>query len=411
METAMKMNFDLAPQRRGTDSVKWDAAVAEFGMAPGHDILPMWVADMDFFCAPELLEAVQSAFSSGALGYRTLPGRFHAAIVDWMQKRHGLTVGTDCVLPIPGVIPGISAAIASFTQPGDGIIIQPPVYPPFAGVTRDMGRVVLENTLIERETDGVLSYDIDFDGLRALAARPDARLMVLCSPHNPLGQIWSREELTEICRICAENDVYLVSDEIHSDIILGGASFTPILSVAEDCGIKSRICQLGSPSKSFNTAGTHAAYMLVPDADERKAIRQFFSSMHMPTESFISAEVVTAAYGPAGYYPDELSAYLTENMDYFIGRLLREIPGVRVTRPGATYLLWADFRGCGFAAEEIMRLLCDKARVAPDPGEWFAEDRKGCLRINVAMPRAMLEEAADRIIRTVRAAIEKEVAQ
>jgi len=369
----------------------------------------MWVAGMDFACAPALLEAVSTAFASGALGYRTLPDRFHAAIAGWMQKRHSLTVDPARILPIPGVIPGISAAIGAFTQPGDGVIIQPPVYPPFAGVTRGMGRTVLENPLIEREQGGVLTYDIDFAGLRALAARPDARLMVLCSPHNPLGRVWSREELTELCRICAENDVYLVSDEIHSDIILGDARFTPILSVAADCGITSRICQLGSPSKSFNTAGTHAAYTIVPDVDERRAIRRFFDAMHMPTESFISTEVVTAAYGPAGYYPDELSAYLTGNMDDFVARLLREIPGVRVTRPQATYLLWADFRACGFDARQIMRLLCDEARVAPDPGEWFAEDRVGCLRINVAMPRAMLEEAADRIIRTVRAAMERGV--
>ena len=407
----MKMNFDLAPNRHHTDSVKWDATAEEFGMTPGDDILPMWVADMDFFCAPELLDAVQTAFAPGALGYRTLPNRFREAVVGWMDKRHGLTVPDEAILPIPGVIPGISSAIACFTQPGDGVIVQPPIYPPFTGVTREMGRVVLENTLIEREEDGILHYDIDFDGLRALAARPDARLMILCSPHNPLGRVWTREELCEICRICAENNVYLVSDEIHSDIILGDASFTPILSVAQTCGITSRICQLGSPSKSFNTAGTHAAYTIIPDAAERDAIRRFFSSMHFPTESFISTEVVTAAYGPAAYYPDELSAYLTENTAYFVGRLLAEIPGIRLTRPQATYLLWADFRGCAFDAASVMRLLCDEARVAPDPGEWFSPDRVGCLRINLAMPRAMLVEAADRIIRTIRAAMEKETAK
>ena len=407
----MKMNFDIAPERRGTDSVKWDATAAEFGMTPGDDILPMWVADMDFFCAPELLEAVHTAFAPGALGYRTLPFRFREAVVGWMAKRHGLTGDAEAILSIPGVIPGISAAIACFTQPGDGVIVQPPIYPPFTGVTREMGRTVLENTLIEHENDGILTYDIDFDGLRALAARPDARLMILCSPHNPLGRVWTREELSEICRICAEHDVYLVSDEIHSDIILGGAAFTPILSVAEDCGITSRICQLGSPSKSFNTAGTHAAYTIIPDAAERDAVRRFFGAMHIPTESFISAEVITAAYGPAAYYPDELSAYLTENAAYFTDRLLREIPGIRLTRPQATYLLWADFRGCAFDAASVMRLLCDEARVAPDPGEWFAPDRVGCLRINLAMPRQILAEAADRIIRTVCAAIEKETAK
>ncbi len=400
----MKMNFDLAPNRRGTDSAKWDGVAAEFGMTPGEDILPLWVADMDFYCAPEILDAVQSAVSSGTLGYRMLSPKFHDAVADWMQKRHGVTVCPDSVLPVPTVVAGITAAVSVFTEPGDGVIVQPPIYPPFVGVARDLGRTVLENRLIEHDHGGDLSYEIDFDGLRALAARPDAKMMILCSPHNPIGRIFTREELEQIRAICAENGVYLVSDEIHSDLILDGNRFLPTLAAAGACpGECSRICQISSPSKTFNTAGAHAAFMIVPSADEREQLRAYWKKLHFPSVSFVAAEVVSAAYGPASYYADELCAYLSENMRYMIDTLRAAFPGIRLTHPKATYLLWVDVRSCGIPADEVMPLLCNTARVAPDPGDWFGENYRGYIRLNVAMPRAWLKEAAERIIRCISA--------
>ncbi len=395
----MRMNFDVAPNRWDTDCVKWDGTASTFGMKPGRDILPMWVADMDFSCAPEILEAVASAFRPGALGYRNLSPKFTEAIVGWMEKRHGLTVRPEWILPLPGVVSGISAVLAEFTEAGDEVILQTPVYTPFYDVPRNMGRVIVENPLIEREENGVIRYEMDFDQLREVAARPQAKVMVLCSPHNPIGRLHTEEEIRRVAEICAENGVYLISDEIHSDIMLNGAKFVPALKATEN---RTRICQLGSPSKSFNTAGTHSAYMIVPDEGERAKIRAFWNALHIPTESFMSAEVVAAAYGPAGYYADDLCEYITGNMNFMTEYLLREIPGVRVAKPDATYLLWADFSHCGVKAEEVMRVMCDKARVAPDPGEWFGEGYKGYLRINVAMPRHMLEEAAKRMAEAMR---------
>ncbi len=398
----MNMNFDLAPNRRGTDCAKWDGVAAEFGMTPGEDILPLWVADMDFSCAPEILDAVRAAVSPGVLGYRILSPKFHDAVADWMQKRHGMAVCPDCVLPLPSVVAGITAAISAFTEPGAGVIVQPPIYPPFVGVTRDLGRVVLENTLIEQDDGGDLTYAIDFDGLRALAARPDAKMMILCSPHNPIGRVYTKEELAQIVQICAEHGVYLVSDEIHSDLMLDGAKFTPTLAAAGGCsGDRARICQISSPSKTFNTAGAHAAFMIVPNAEERETLRAFWRRLHVPAVSFVAAEVVSAAYGPAAYYADELCAYLSDNMRYVINRLRKAFPGIRLTHPDATYLLWVDLRSCGIPAEEVMPLLCGAARVAPDPGEWFGEAYRGYIRVNVAMPRHLLAEAADRIIEAV----------
>ena len=395
----MHMNFDCAPDRRNTDSVKWDCTAAEFHLTPGDDLLPMWVADMDFACAPEILESIGRATSAGVLGYRTLSSRFHKAVIHWMQSRHGLSVAADEILPIPGVVSGITAALSVFTKPGDGIIVQPPIYPPFVGVPQSMGRVIRENRLIERCHDGVLSYDIDFDDLRRLAAEPSTKMMILCSPHNPTGRIYSPDELWEICRICAENDVYLISDEIHSDIMLGGSKFTPILSVAP---CTDRILQLGSPSKSFNTAGTHSAYMIVKNPEERAKLADFWNSMHIPTASFVSVEVVEAAYGPAAYYVDELCRYLDGNMTFIREYLQENMPGIRLVSPDSTYLLWADFRDCGIPADQIFRRLCEVARVVPDPGEWFGKDYLGYMRINIATPRACLEEAAKRIVRAMR---------
>lgn len=391
----MHMNFDHAPIRRNTDSVKWDCTASEFHLTPGDDLLPMWVADMDFFCAPEILDAIKRSTASGVLGYRTLSSRFHQAVVHWMQSRHGLSVSADEILPSPGVVAGISAAISVFTEPGDGVIVQPPIYPPFVGVPQSMGRVIRENKLIERYSNGVLSYDIDFDDLRRLAAEPGTRMMILCSPHNPTGRIYSPDELREICTICAENGVYLISDEIHSDIMLGVSKFTPILSVAP---CTDRILQLGSPSKSFNTAGTHSAYMIVKNPEERAKLADFWGSMHIPTSSFVSADVVEAAYGPAAYYVDELCSYLDGNMAFIRDYLQTNLPQIRLAQPDSTYLLWADFRGCGIPADQIFRRICDAARVVLDPGEWFGKDYLGYMRINIAAPRTVLQEAAQRIV-------------
>lgn len=395
----MRMDFDTAPMRRGTDSVKWDATADVFHMEPGDDILPLWVADMDFACAPEILEAIRGAYAPGALGYRTLSPKFAESVVYWMHTRHHLTVDPAWILPLPGVVAGISAAIAAFSEAGDEVIIQTPVYTPFYDVPRKMGRTLLENPLIEREEDGYLTYGIDLDQLRTLAARPRARVMVLCSPHNPIGRVHTREELAAIARICAENDVYLVSDEIHSDIMLDGAEFVPVLAAAP-AGTK-RICQLGSPSKSFNTAGTHAAYMIVPDEEERRKVSAVWDALHFPTESFTAAEVVAAAYGPAAYYADELCAYISENMRTLTEYLRRSLPGVRIAREQATYLLWVDLTHCGVPADRVMRVLLDRARVAPDPGEWFGDGCVGYVRLNVAMPRATILAAAERIVRAM----------
>ncbi len=392
----MPFDFDRAPQRIGTDSIKWDAAAA-YGVAPGDDLIPMWIADMDFYAAPEVLAAINGATDPGLVGYRRMGERFFTGVAGWMQTRHDVAVETDAILPIPGVIPGISAAIAAFTAPGDGVIIQPPVYPPFFGTPRGMGRVVLENRLIEREEGGILSYAVDFDGLRALAARPEARLMILCSPHNPLGRVWTADELREICRICAENGVFLVCDEIHADITFGATPFTPILRAAAEVGMTRGYIALGSPSKSFNVAGTHTAYMIAPDAGDRAGLRNFFSSMHLPESSYVSADVIAAAYGKAAYYPDELAVYIRGNMAA-VSEVLRAIPGIRLSAPGATYLLWADLRNCGVAPEAVVHTIAEKGRVLVNAGEEFAPDRVGCVRINVGAPRAMVVEGARRMV-------------
>ena len=389
------MNFDVMPPRQGTRCDKWDGMSHTFGEAAAGDVIPLWVADMDFACAPEILSAVRSAYDCGALGYRYLGDGFYAAIAGWMKKRHGLDVPTEWILPLPGVVSGISAAVAAFTDAGDGVIIQTPVYTPFHNVPRNMGRKLLENPLVEKEENGILRYEIDFEHLAALCADESAKVLVLCSPHNPVGRLYTPEELARIAQICAENDVFLISEEIHSDIVLDGRKFTPILAAAPQ---RSRICQLGSPSKSFNTAGTHSAYMIIPDAEERAKVQAFWHALHIPTESFISAEVITAAYNEAEYYVDELCPYVTENMHFLCSYLREHLPKVRLAQTEATYLLWADFSAYG-TGKELMDTLVREARVAPDPGDWFGSSYGGYLRINVAAPRSIIGEAAKRIVR------------
>lgn len=392
----MKINFDIPAPRRGTDCEKWDGMVRNFGeAAAGDDVIPLWVADMDFLCAPEILSAVRSSLDSGALGYRTLPASFFEAISGWMKKRHDLDVPTEQILPVPGVVSGISAILGAVTQPGDGVIIQTPVYTPFYNVPRNLGRRLMENPLIESEKEGILRYEMDFEHLAALCADPSAKAMILCSPHNPLGRLWTKEELRRVADICAANGVFLISDEIHSDIILGGKAFTPILHAAAQ---KKGIAQLCSPSKSFNTAGMHAAYMIVPDGEDRAQIRAYRRTLHDPDVSFMANEVICAAYNEAEYYADELCAYITGNMEFLTEYLQKHLPRIRLTKPEATYLLWTDLSAYGIEGDALMDRMLRVGRIAPDPGVWFGEKCTGCLRINVAAPRAMIEEAARRIV-------------
>lgn len=397
----MRFDFDEPTCRLRTNSVKWDETPRVFNIPAGDDIIPMWVADTDFRCPPEVLEAVHGSFDAGMIAYKYLSPAFAEAVAGWMLRRHGLEIDPEWVLPLPSVVSGISAAMCALTEPGDEVIIQTPVYGPFMSVPSNCGRVVLDNKLIERCGDGrTLRYDIDFEGLEELAARPRAKMMVLCSPHNPVGRIFTPDELARIIDICRRNGVFLVSDEIHADVIISDR-FTPILSVAGESraagGSLRGICQICSPSKSFNTPGSHAAYMIVPDRDERRRIDEFWDALHIPNCSFICEEVVSAAYNRAEYYVDELCEYIAGNVAYMTDFIKTALPAARVADTQATYLMWADLRGCGIPDREIVRVLCEKARVALQPGEWFHRDYKGYVRINVAAPRARLEEAARRI--------------
>ncbi len=388
------MNFDYFANRCGTNSLKWDKVPGDLPVCTDKEAIPVWIADMDFMCAPEIMDAVKRATECCVLGYKYISDDFSEAVVHWMDRRHGLSVKKEWIMPLPSVVSGISSAVSMLTSPGDEVIVQPPVYSPFFEVTEKCGRTVLENHLIERSDDGkTLTYEIDFENLEALAARPNAKMMILCSPHNPVGKTFTDDELTRVVNICKNNGVFLVSDEIHSDIIFGGNKFTPILSITGD---STGVCQLCSTSKSFNTAGTHTAYMIIPDAHERSRIAEFWQSLHLPDSSFVSAEVISAAYNQAEYYVDELCAYIEDNTKFMREYLIENIPGVRVASPTSTYLLWVDLRNCGVPAEDILPALFREG-VIPNPGEWFHKDYLGYVRINLAAPRAVIEEAAHRI--------------
>lgn len=391
------MDFNQLAQRIGTHSYKWDKVPGDMPVCTDKERLPVWVADMDFVCAPEILEAVSRATECGVLGYKYNSDDFFDAVIGWMYRRHGLAVDREWIVPIPGVVSGISSVMAMLTEQGDEIIIQPPVYPAFFGVTEGCGRVVLENRLIERCDDGVtLTYDIDFDNLESLAARPTAKMMILCSPHNPIGRTFTEDELSRIVKICRDNNVFLVSDEIHSDIVFADGKFTPILSLT---GNSAGVCQLSSPSKSFNTAGTSTAYMIIPDKAARERVSRFWNALHLPDSSYVSTEVISAAYNDAEYYVDELCEYIEDNTKFMMEYLISNIEGVRVTNPNSTYLMWVDMSKCKIPAEDVVSALCRNG-VITNPGESFHKDYHGYVRINLASPRSLLEKVAERIKQT-----------
>lgn len=392
------MNFDKKIDRLNTNSVKWDLLKDCYGEYTPDDTIAMWVADTDFLCPPELIEAVKGAYRVPILGYKLTTPEFEKAVCNWLRQRFGYEAAPESVVKIPSVLTGVAAAVQCFTNEGDEVIIQTPVYSPFSQIPRQNNRVVLENKLLESYDGEFLRYDINFDELEEMTARKTARLLILCSPHNPVCRMWTRGELAKIIDICARNDVFIVSDEIHRDIDYTG-EFVNILNAAGDkC---ENIIEISSTSKSFNTAGSHTAYITIPDEKARKKIADHMARAHFPDCSFVSEEIICAAYNKCGYYIDELNSYLGKNVKLVEKFLAERMPEVKLARPMATYLLWLDMRKTGVDIDNLNKRMICNAHVAIEPGEWFHADYRGYMRVNIAASAELVTEALERIYKSL----------
>jgi len=382
------MNFDEDIDRRGTHSAKWDMMQALFGVSP-DDGISMWVADMDFRPPQVVKDALTRMMDQGVYGYFGGDGDYKAAIQWWMKNRHGWDVDPAHIFSTHGLVNGTGLCVQAFTQPGDGVVLFTPVYHAFAKVIRAAGRVVVECPLVER--DGRMVMDVSaYDALMT----GSEKMVVLCSPHNPGGQVWTVEELRAVADFCRRHDLILVSDEIHHDLVLPGHKHTPMTLAAPD--IADRLVMMTAATKTFNLAGTHTGNVIIADDTLRETFATTMMGLGISPNSF-GLEMITAAYSPEGAeWVDALCAYIAENV-----RILEDgvaqIPGAKVTPLQSTYLVWVDFADTGMDAPEVARRIEKDARIAANHGDSFGTGGETFMRFNVATPRARVTEAVARL--------------
>lgn len=392
MAERTRYHFDRIVERRGTSSLKWDNRKALFGR---EDVLPLFVADMDFQSPPEVTEALVERAKLGVYGYTIRSEGYYEAVTSWMKRRHGLEVEREWLLSSPGVVPAIAAAIHAFTEPGDGVILQSPVYYPFFDVIRSNGRTVVDNPL--RLEDGV--FRIDFELLERQAR--EAKLLLLCSPHNPGGRVWTEDELRRIGDICLKHGVIVVSDEIHHDLIYPPHKHVPFAALGPEYAEHSITCV--APSKTFNVAGLQQALTIVPGEKLRRTYTRTARhglSLHM--DGYFGMTAVEACYRHGEPWLEELLVYLRENRDALIAFMEERVPELRVMKPEATYLAWVDCRAVSDEPAELKRLMFEEAGVAFSEGSVFGRQGAGWLRINFGCPRSLLMEALERFAGAVR---------
>jgi len=382
--------FDSVVERRGTDCLKWDGMEGRFGPVP-WDALPMWVADMDFLSPPEVVEALQRRALHGVYGYVQASPEVFRAVSDWLFATHGWKTDPSWVVYCTGVMPAIGAAIRAFSDPGDGVVIQPPIYPPFFRIVRDNGREVVENPLINE--DG--HYRMDLDGLKNLLKVRKNRILLLCSPHNPVGRVWTREELEQLCRLCLETETLLVSDEIHADLVFKPSVHVPVPTIAPD--LADRVITCISPSKTFNIPGLQTAYTVIKDETLREGFQASLRAAGVGAHNVFGLVAAEWAYRHGAHWLNSALRYMRGNIDRAIAFFQEEMSWVKVRAPEGTYLLWLDMSASGLAPGAVTERLICKGRVVLDPGYWFGTQGSGWQRLNIACPRSLLDEGLRRI--------------
>lgn len=383
-----KYNFDTVIDRRGTSSMKYEGLDAVFGR---HDVSPLWIADLDFAVCPDIVKTLRQRLDHPILGYFACPDSYWNAVMSWLERRHGLKTEREQLAFIPGVVKGIGYAVNFFSRPGDRIVIQPPVYHPFRMVIEGNGRQVVENPLV---FDGD-NYTMDLDGLEEAIIREKPTMMILCNPHNPIGIQWSAETLARVAAICRSHGVTVVSDEIHGDLVLYGKPHIPFVDVSADA--RAVGVTLGAPSKTFNIPGLVSSWVLVKDPELRRDFFHWLEINEFSAPMMISALGAEVAYTHGEQWLDEMVDYVEDNIDFAVNFVDRHIPGVRIIRPQASFLLWVDFRGLGLSQNELMDLLLDKAHIALNDGTMFGAQGLGFARLNVGTPRSVLATALEQI--------------
>ena len=390
--------FDREFDRKSTCDLKWrQEGVAEYlNQKAPEDMIPMWIADTDFGCMEEIVEAVRTRASHGIYGYCFAAPDLGDRIRFWEQEQFGWEIRPQWITFLPSVVSGINVAIRAFSKEGDGIIIQTPVYDPFLAIIKKTGRVPVYNQL--KNHDG--HYEMDFAGLEQLAQAPENRMLILCSPHNPVGRVWTEEELKKLAEICLKNDVMIVTDEIHSDIVYRPYSHVPLLSL--DRRYRDRFIHLSAPGKTFNVPGLKMSFAIVPDDENKRIFDRMQSAMSLDVRNTFGVECIRACYTEKGIqWTKRLMDYLSGNVELVSGFLKKELPLIHMERPQGTFLCWLDFTDLGMEDEELLRRVNLEAGVICVPGAWFGPGGEGHLRLNIGCQRKTLLEALKRIKRVL----------
>ena len=380
-------DFDEIIPRRGTDCEKYDQLESRFG---NGNAIPLWVADSDFRVPDFVAAAIRLRADHEIYAYSFRPDGYYDSIIRWQQARHNWQIEREMILPTQGVVATLSAIIMAFTEPGEKVIIQPPVYTPFFTCVRDCGRGVVENPL--KEKDG--RYTFDLEDLEAKIG-PDTRMLILCNPHNPVGRVWTKEELSQLGDICLKNNILVISDEIHSDLVFGGYKHFPFPKVSDELAANCVVCM--APSKTFNMAGLSTSFVVVPDKKIRQKLAHFLHMLHLQSGNLFGDVALEAAYHHGADWVDQQNAYLEANRDYLLRFFRTRMPKARMTFTEATYLAWIDLREYGLSEAEMNRLLIDQAEIVLNKGSIYGKEGIGYFRLNFACPRQVLEEALTRM--------------
>lgn len=384
----MEYDFSRPTDRHGTDSYKWDSA-------PETDIIPLWVADMDFETFPGITEALQRRVAHGIFGYTRVPEAYYEAVCNWFGKRHGWHINREDIIYTSGVVPAVSAVIKALTLPGDQVIVQGPVYNCFFSSIRNNGCETVSNSLIYNKEE--LRYEIDFDDLERKLAHERARLMLLCNPHNPGGRVWTRDELTRVAELCHKYGVRVVSDEIHCELTLYDNEYVPFGSLPDELSHGSITCC--SPSKAFNTAGLQIANIICRDAEVRNRIDRAININEVCDVNPFGVIALQAAYSDEGYeWLTQLRAYISSNYDLLRERFARELPKCKVMRMEGTYLAWIDCSELHISSDEIEEMLMHENKVWVNAGSMYGTEGAAFIRINMACTSELLNEGITRIV-------------
>ncbi len=391
----IKMNsrFDNIIDRHNTNSIKYDF-IKEHQYP--DDILPLWVADMDFQSPPEVITALSQLAEHGIYGYTGIKEPYFLALSHWFSSRFSWNVQEDWLVCTPTVVSALSVAVRTFTKEGDSVLIQRPVYRPFTHVVETNKRKVINNPLLYHNG----KYQIDFEDFERKIVEHKVKLFILCSPHNPVGRVWTKEELTEMGNICLKHDVLVLSDEIHCDFIYKGFQHTIFASISEAFANHCIICT--APTKTFNLAGLQSSNIFIPNPKLRAQFQSALEEIKSPSPNLFGITACQTAYTYGEPWLEELKEYLSSNISYVRNFLIENLPMLHLVEPEGTYLLWIDFSELGLSEEELENFIIYKAKLWLNAGTMFGEEGKQFERLNIACPRKILEQAMDRLKRVVK---------